>query len=162
MATEIIFPLLTSYIQIGTSTMEHHLSAIRGLKKVKYRTTLKKQDYHRPKSIGVKQANKMLVTFAFTRHPFNRFVSAYNCFFLHKCAIINKRYIQHNFKHGKTRPYWYRAIRNKVLAKYRHIDPEKSQEVPTPRELIHYLVGLSIWDKKKIVQTCPCTKDNTL
>ena len=124
--------------------MREHLTAIRDHKKSTRRKMSKERDYYRPNNIGVKQANKMLVTFAFTRHPFNRLVSAYNCFFLHKCDYVKKRHMHNWDKHA-----WYRAIRNKVLWKYRHIGPLTSRDPVTPKELVQYLVGLSGWHRKQ-------------
>ena len=42
--------------------------------------------YVKPNGISMQMANKMLVTFAFTRHPFKRLVSAYNDKFKHRMS----------------------------------------------------------------------------
>ena len=39
--------------------------------------------YNKPDGVSLQSANKELVTFAFTRHPFQRLVSGYNANFVH-------------------------------------------------------------------------------
>ena len=52
--------------------------------------------YHKPDGISLQTANKVLVTFTFTRHPFERFVSAY--FQLQKRNFLRKKHC--NFQKG--------------------------------------------------------------
>ena len=79
---------------------------------------------HKPKYITLQHANKMLVTFAFTKHPFNRLVSSYN----------------DKMKHKK----WY--LRQHIVGldddikEYRNVNPKKTNDYPTPKEFVRYLI----------------------
>ena len=42
-----------------------------------YRDFIAETIFHKPDGISLQRANKLLVTFAFSRHPFERLVSAY-------------------------------------------------------------------------------------
>ena len=71
--------------------------------------------YKKPKSVSLEKANEMLLTFAFTRQPFSRLVSAYN----------DK--IKHGYLRNKFLPFQ-SALSNQV------------NDYPTPKEFVEYLL----------------------
>ena len=88
--------------------------------------------YHKPKDISLKHANSMLVTFAFRRHPFSRLVSSYNDKMKHKKWHLK----QHVIGLGED----IKVLRSDILKEYRNIDPKKSNEYPSPKEFVSYLL----------------------
>ena len=77
-----------------------------------------------------KQANGMLVTFAFTRHPFNRLVSSYHNKMLpgkngHENMGVSEDLIK---------------LRSKLMFHYRNLNPNNSSELPTPVMFVTYLL----------------------
>ena len=86
------------------------------------RFVLKDTIYHKPEHVSLKQANDMLVTFAFTRHPFNRLVSSY-----HDKMLPGK--------HGQERRGVSDSLiklRHRLMLQYRNLNPNNSSELPTP------------------------------
>ena len=45
--------------------------------------------YNKPKGVSLQLANKQLVTFAFTRYPFQRLASAYNAKFVNRTKFVH-------------------------------------------------------------------------
>ena len=74
--------------------------------------------YHKPKDISLQEANALLVTFAFTRHPFNRLVSAYD----------------DKLKDNK------RNLDDLGMISFRNVDPRKTNDYPSPKEFVTYLL----------------------
>ena len=93
--------------------------------------------YKKPESISLKEANEMLLTFAFTRHPFSRLVSAYN----------------DKIKHG--------YLKNK-FTKFRSSASNKAEDYPTPKQFVKYLLwkvdhgGVSKFDLNWKPQSLVC------
>ena len=83
------------------------------------RNWLRNSIYQRPDWIGVKQANNMLATFTFTRHPFDRLVSAYG----------------NTLKKGK--------VLKKALKRDTVIAHTKPKDYLTPREFVQYHIELA-------------------
>ena len=88
--------------------------------------------YHKPKDITLKHANNMLVTFAFTRHPFTRLVSSYNDKIKHHKWNLNK----HIIGLGED----IRALRDAIIKEYRNVDPKRNNDYPSPKEFVTYLL----------------------
>ena len=113
--------------------MIEHLRAITGNFKRTGggRFSLKRSRFFRPDGIGVKKANQRLVTFVFTRHPFDRFVSAYNdLIFIDGGACIK----------CNVNIYKWRAD---ILLKYSHITATNFKAYPAPKEFVQYHIELS-------------------
>merc|ERR1712080_91920 len=75
----------------------------------------------------------MLVTFAFTRHPFNRLVSSYNDKIKHHKWNLR----QHIIGLGQD----IKDLRSNIMREYRKVDPKKNNDYPTPKEFIQYLLN---------------------
>ena len=91
--------------------------------------------YHKPKDISLSHANDMLVTFAFIRHPFNRLVSAYNDKFKH--AKWNK---DTKLKRIVGLGEDIKQMRSIIMKKYRKIDPKQTDDYPSPKEFVAYIL----------------------
>ena len=81
--------------------------------------------YHKPKDITLQHANKMLVTFAFTRHPFNRLVSSYNDKIKHHKWNLR----QHIIGLGQD----IKDLRSHIMREYRNVDPKKNKAMEALR-----------------------------
>ena len=68
-----------------------------------------KTNYVKPDGITFQTANKMLVTFAFTRHPFERLVSAYN-------------QLQHRMRTNQPRNFA-KIVIKEILSPHQSINP---------------------------------------
>jgi len=97
-----------------------------GLKPSEWRPFLRDTVYHKPTDISLRNANDMLVTFAFTRHPFIRLASSY----------------YHKFKHHLDDPE-IREISNKIMFMYRDLDTNRSNAYPPPKVFATYLLDLA-------------------
>ena len=83
----------------------------------KLRCFIKKTVYYRPKDVSLKESNESLYTFAFTRHPFSRLVSAY-----HYCnEALNE-------------------VKDEIFSTYRKIHPRDGNDIPTPKMFVNYLL----------------------
>ena len=102
------------------------------LKDDEIRPWLRDTLYHKPKDVSLKHANKMLLTFAFTRHPFSRLVSSYNDKMKHKKWNLKT----HVLGIGED----IRLLRSNIMIKYRNVNPKKSNDYPTPKEFVTYLI----------------------
>lgn len=118
------------YCQIakaGSSTWTEHLLNIRGIKATQYqavgtRGKLRNKVYHKDKDFSFREANDMLVTFAFTRHPFTRLASSYH----------------NRIKYKGMR----RNIRRETF-KNPGFSEQRSNEYPSPKEFAVYLLDLA-------------------
>ena len=141
---------------MGSSTWTQHLLNIRGLDK-KYiefersfitnnypnnpnnpnghnaRGLMRETMYHKPSYISLQEVNAMLVTFAFTRHPFNRLVSAYNDKIKHM-----KWNVPHELRVGIDKDII--VMRNYIMESVRNVDPKKTNDYPSPKEFVTYLL----------------------
>ena len=88
--------------------------------------------YHKPRGVTWKHTNDVLVTFAFTRHPFRRLVSAYNDKMNH--GMWNPRQTPGRFSEHLT------GIRDDIMIKYHNLDPKTSNDHPSPKTFVMYLV----------------------
>ena len=102
------------------------------LKDDEIRPFLRDTIYHKPKDISLKHANNMLVTFAFTRHPYSRLVSSYNDKMKHQNWNLRK--------HPNGLGEDIREFRSAIMIKFRNLDPKKSNDYPSPKEFVTYLL----------------------
>ena len=102
------------------------------LKDDEIRPFLRDTLFHKPKEISFKHANKMLMTFAFTRHPFTRLVSTYNDKMKHRKWNLKR----HVIGLGED----IKDLRSAIMIKSRNIDPKKNDDYPTPKEFVNYLL----------------------
>ena len=82
--------------------------------------------YNKPMDMSLKQANGMLVTFAFTRHPFSRLVSAYYS----KVALVI----------GESLGPVVNEEKSSMMIKYGHLSPNNTKNYPTPIMFVTYLL----------------------
>ena len=88
--------------------------------------------FSKPKTITSKHANDILVTFAFTRHPFSRLVSAYN--------DKMKGHVWHPRQTPSRYAEEFIEIRDAIMIKYHNLDPKTSNDNPSPKTFVMYLV----------------------
>ena len=91
--------------------------------------------YHKPKDVTLKHANEMLVTFAFIRHPLNRLVSSYNDKFKH-----NKWNKDTKLKRIVGLGEDIKMMRSDIMRRYRNVDPKQTDEYPSPKEFVRYIL----------------------
>ena len=133
-------------IQIGSSTWTDHLLKIRGINKTQLlehkiiqtvnRLFLMQTTYNKPRDISLNQANNMLVTFAFTRHPFSRLVSSY----YNKVARVTPEWAKTGPVRNLRRELTIHEERRRMMIKYRHLSPKNSNDYPTPKMFVTYLL----------------------
>ena len=85
----------------------------------KMRAFLKNSIYTIPYGIRVKEANSMLATFTFSRHPFERLVSAYG----------------NSLRQGK--------VLEEALTQYNSMAHSKPKDYLTPMEFVQYCIELA-------------------
>ena len=74
--------------------------------------------YYKPKDVSLKKSNQLLYTFAFTRHPFRRLVSAYH-----------DKLIMHQNK-----------LKGEIMSKIGKLYPRNSNDYPIPKMFVNYLL----------------------
>ena len=87
--------------------------------------------YPKPRDISLKNANDLLMTFAFIRNPFNRLVSAYND------KLKRNQWNKHTewgFSEDVQR------TRNIIIKKFRNVDPTKTNDNPSPKEFVTFIL----------------------
>ena len=90
------------------------------------RTFIKKTIYYKPNDVSLKKANKLLYTFAYTRHPFRRLVSGY-----HFIIGRNNQWETVN---------QFMGIINGIMSKNRKLHPRNGHDIPTPKMFVNYLL----------------------
>ena len=104
-----------------------------GLKDDEVRPWLRDTLFHKPKDVSLKHANNMLVTFAFTRHPFSRLVSSYNDKMKHRKWNLRKHLV------GLGQDI--KDLRAAIMINYNpDFNPKKSNDFPSPKQFVTYLI----------------------
>jgi hypothetical protein len=82
--------------------------------------------YQKPKDISLKKANDILVTFAFTRHPFSRLVSGF---------------VEKMVRQWRSAGEGIIKLRSQIMIKYGTPNHERnSDDSPTPKMFVTYLL----------------------
>ena len=90
---------------------------------------LRNKYYYKPANISLPEANDMLVTFAFTRHPFRRLASSYY-------NKIKYYAMLHNYENYAR----IRELCNKIMGKYPGLNKKRNNDYPSPKAFATYLL----------------------